>query len=59
MKIELNRKYENITTGVKVEVLSIFESSQLEKTTIEYRRVYDFEVFFKPVHVFRQTYKLI
>ena len=57
MKLELNKKYVNITTGVKVEVLNIVINPK--NTTVEYIRLYDFEIFFKPVNVFRQTYKLI
>ena len=57
MKIELNKKYENITTGVKVEVINVIANPK--NTVVEYMRLYDFEIFFKPVNVFMQTYKSI
>lgn len=57
MKLELNKKYRNITTGVEVEILNIVVNPK--NTTVEYIRLYDFEIFFKPVNVFMQTYKSI
>jgi hypothetical protein len=51
--------YRNITNNVKVRLIKNNYNSFYGKNIIEYERLTDGNIYFKPEYVFKKTYKLI
>lgn len=57
--IQKFKKYKNITTGMVVETIDVFQSYTYAQLVVHYIRSIDSKAFLKPLYVFERTYKLL